>query len=564
MRFPETNRARGFDLLELRKEQYEFTEGLFLMVQVAALLVLGLAAANVINLLLAQVIDRHREFTIRLALGGSRRAVFNLLVAEALCITTAAGTAGVLIAWSSMPLIRAALPEGIGRWIAGWHSIRIDGTVAIVTTVITVLTGALLGCVTGWQALRAAASGSLRDAGRSGSPRLTRARRALIVAEVAFAMVLLLGAVVTLKGFNRLGAAFDNLAPNGLLNFGVTLPVSRYPDDQHIVEFQNRLVEGLRALPGVSSVGLIRNEPASNVSNPLTPFAIEGLAPLAPHDTPRADLQTMSSGGFETLRLRVLKGRALAASDTASTPRVAVISDAMARRFFPAHDPVGVRLRLGDPAASWVTVVGVVDDLKLNWYDPEPRPTIVLPHTQAPSRQMRVMVRSAVDPITVARPVRSVVAQLDPLQPIGRIQRVDAVVAESISPVRVLGLLLLIGSVLAIAFSATGIYGVLAHWVSARRRELGIRIALGASGSAVAELVAGQVFTVTVVGLCIGLPVGLVGLALLRSSLFGLVTIDPVTVAEVTVFIASVSALAAWVPARRARMIDPAALLQSE
>jgi putative ABC transport system permease protein len=563
-RFPETNRERGFDLLELRKEQYEFTEGLFLMVQVAALLVLGLAAANVINLMLAQVIDRRRELTIRLALGASPRAVFNLLVVEALCITSAAGAAGALIAVWSMPAIHAALPEGIGRWIAGWQSIHPDRTVALVTTLTTMLTGAMLGCVTGWHAVRAATSESLRDAARSGSPRLTRARRALIVAEVAFAMVLLLGAVVTLKGFSRLAVAFDALAPRQLLNFGVTLPASRYPDDQRIVDFQDRLVDRLGTLAGVSNVGLIRNEPASNVSNPLTSFTIEGSTPLAPSDTPRADLQTMSPGGFETLRLRAIQGRTLASSDSSSAPRVAVISEAMARRFFAATNPLGVRVRLGDSTAPWITIVGVVTDLKLNWYDPEARPTIVLPHSQAPSRQMRVMVRGTVDPVTLARPIRAAVSELDPLQPVGRIERVDDVVAESISPVRVLGLLLLIGSALAVAFSATGIYGALAHWVSARRRELGIRIALGASSRAVAELVAGQVIGLTVVGVSIGLPVGLLGLALLRSSLFGLAAVDPLTVVEVAAFIVAVAAFAAWVPARRARMIDPAALLQSE
>src|SRR5712692_8750336 len=276
------------------------------MVQVAALLVLGLAAVNVINLMLAHVIERQREFTIRLALGASRRMVFNLLVMEALFITLAAGAAGALLAFWSMPLIHAALPEGIGRWIAGWQSIRIDRTVAVVTALTTVLTGTLLGCVTGWQAAHAAASPSLRDTGRSGSPRLTRVRRVLIVSEVAFAMVLLLGAVVTLKGFNRLSAAFDTLVPRELLNFGLTLPASRYPDDQRIIEFQNRLIDRIGTLPGVSHVGLIRNEPASNVSNPLTPFTIEGRAPLALNDAPRADLQTMSWGGFEAVRVRVL------------------------------------------------------------------------------------------------------------------------------------------------------------------------------------------------------------------------------------------------------------------
>jgi len=562
--YPSTNRGRGFDLLELRKEQYEFTEGLFVMVQVAALLVLGLATANVINLMLAHVIDRERDLTIRRALGATRLMVFNHLLLEALAVTLAAGAVGILIAFWSMPLIHAALPEGIGRWIAGWQSIRIDPTVAAVMALATLLTGAVLGCVTGWQAIRSGTCESLRDTGRTGSRRLTRARRVLIVTEVAFAMVLLVVAVVTLKGFGRVSVAFDALVPRELLKFSIALPASRYQNDQSVVEFQNRLLEQVEALPGVSHVGLIRNEPASNVSNPLTSFTIEGQAPLAPNDTPRADLQTMSAGGFETLRVRALRGRTIAVADTASSPRVAVISEAMARRFWPTGDPVGVRLRLGDSGTPWITIVGVVTDLKLNWYDPEPRPTIILPHAQAPARQMRVMVRTTTDPAELARPIRLVVSRLDPLQPVSEMRRVDDVVAESISPVRVLGLLLLIGGALAIAFSATGIYGALAHWVASRRREFGIRIALGASGAAIVGLLLTQVLTLVLVGLCIGLPLGFGGLALLRGGLFGLAVLDPATVGQVAIFIVAVATLAALMPARRARRTDPSTLLQAE
>jgi putative ABC transport system permease protein len=344
----------------------------------------------------------------------------------------------------------------------------------------------------------------------------------------------------------------------------VSLPASRYPDDQHVVEFQDRLVERIGAVAGVSAVGLIRNEPASNVSNPLTTFTIEGRAPLALSDTPRADLQTMSWGGFDALRVRVLRGRAIERSDTAASPRIAVISEAMARRFWPTADPVGSRLRLGDSSAQWITVIGVVTDLKLNWYDPEPRPTIVVPHAQVPSRQMHVMVRASVDPVMLARPIRAVMSQLDPLQPVNGMQRVDDVVSESISPVRVLGLLLLIGGALAVAFAAMGIYGALAHWVGVRQREFGIRIALGASGTAVSQLILTQVLTLAGVGLGVGLPLGLAGLALLRSRLFGLGSVDLATVGEVAVFVLAVATFAALGPARRARRIDPLALLQSD
>jgi putative ABC transport system permease protein len=563
-RFPATNRGRGFDLLELRKEQYEFTAVLFSIVQIAALLVLALAAANVINLVLADVVDRQREFTIRGALGASRATLFGQLFAEALIVTVASGGAGLIAASWTLPLIHAALPEGIGRWIAGWHSIQIDGTVAIVTTTGSVATGAVLGAVTGWHAMHAASAGSVRDVRPSGTPRLTRARRMLLVSEMVSAVVLLLCAAVTLKGFGRVSAAFETLSPPELLHFRLTLPGSRYPDDRHVVEFQDRLVDRIAGLPGVSAVGLIRNEPASNVSNPVVSFAIEGRAPLAISDMPRADVQTMSWSGLDTLRLRVISGRPLAAADTAFSPRVAIISDAMAQRLWPGRDPLGTRVRLGDSTAPWITIVGVVTDLKLNWYDPQPRPTIILPHTQQPSRQMRVMIRASADPAALAVPVRAIVSGIDPLQPLDEMQRFDDTVSESISPVRLLGLLLTIGSALTLMFSATGIYGSLAHWVSVRRREFGVRIALGASTVAMYRLILEEVLRLSAMGVGIGSSVGVVALAVARSSVFGLTSVDPVTVVEVTVFVVGVSLLSALVPARRAGASDPAVLLQGD
>ena len=560
--YPDTNRNRGFDLQALRTEQYEFTGPLFLMVQTSALLVLCLGAANVVNLLMAGTIARQREFGVRFALGASRANVFMLMVIEAVMVAIAGGLAALMAARWSLPLIHAALPEGIARWIAGWQSINIDATVATAAVALTLITGAGLGCGTGWYAVRAAASG-LRDAGRSGAPHLTWIRRSLIVGEIVLAMALLLASAATLRGFRHLSLAFGGLAPQDALRFNVSLPPSRYPDDTHVVEFQNRLLDGMRALPGVSSVGLIRNEPASNVSSPLTAFVVEGRAPLATSEMPRADLQTISPGAFDALRLRVRLGRTFRSSDSAASARVAVISEEMARRFWPVGDPVGSRLRVGEQAAAWTTIVGVVADMTLNWYDPTPRPTVYLAHTQTPSRQMYVLVRATVPPLTLAAPIRAIGQRLDPMQPLSGMQRVDEVVAESISPVRVLGLLLLIAGALAMVFTATGVYGVLGHWVTSRSRELGIRIALGASPGDLSRLVLRQGTGLALVGLAIGTPASLAALALLRSRLFDVVAVDAPTVLVVATFVLAVAALAALVPARRAAHADPAILLQS-
>lgn len=561
--YPATNRDRGFGLQALQKEQYEFTGPLFLMVQVAALLVLMLGGANVSNLLLAQAVDRQREFGIRFALGASRRRLFGQLLLEAIAVTAAAGLAGLLLATWSIPLIRAALPEGIARWVAGWESIQLDATVVGATAALTLATGTVLGSVSGWHAIRAGALHALRDTGRSGGARLTWMRRALIVGEVAFAMVLLLGAGVTRRGFARMSEAFASLVPRQALVFGLSLPRERYPDDRRIVAFQDRLVEAIAGLPGVESAGLVRNEPASNVPSPVAPLAVNGRAPLTPGEVPRVDVQSISPGAFPALRLRTLSGRLLGPSDVAAAPRVAVLSGSMARSFWPNTDPVGAQIRLGTDAA-WITIVGVASDLKLNWYDSAPRPTVYLPHAQAASREMRVIVRAAGDPRLLAAPIRALAKELDSAQPLDEMQGMDTTVAESLSPIRVLGFLLLIGGGLAVLFAGTGIYGVLAHWVASRSREFGVRLALGASPDAISRLVLRQMAVLTLAGMLVALPAGLSALFLMRTSLFGLGTADLPTVAGLAAFVCAVAALAALRPAGRARQVDPRLLLQSE
>lgn len=568
--YPPTNRGRGFDLLELRKEQYEFTESLFVLVQLCAVLVLLLGAANVVNLLLAQAIDRRQELAIRMALGASRIRVAGLLLVQALSLSCLAGVAGTFAAIASIPLIHAALPEGIARWIAGWMSIRVDWTVAGVAAGATLVTGAALGCVTGWQATRVGALVDLRGAGRSGIPRLTWVRRLLIVSEVVLAVSLLTGSAVTVRGFRAVSRAFSELEPAAALRFRVALPQERYRTDQAVREFQDRLIADVANLPGVVSAGLIRNEVASNVSNPLTPFVIEGQPPRDAGETPRAEWQTISPGAFEALHIKALRGRVLVAADSPTAPRVAVISAAMARRYFSdssyrgASDPVGARIQIGAVSGAWTTIVGVVEDFKLNWYDMEPHPTLYLPSSQVVSPQMYVIVRARSEPLALAGPIRRAAARLDPLQPLSGMERMDTTISDSLSPVRVLGILLAFGGALAVIFAATGIQGVLSHWVSARWREFGVRLALGASGGMVIRQLVVQTLTFAATGLMIAVPVTWAGLQLVRERLFGLAVVDVPTLSGVSLLVVCIVSIAAIGPARRLRRVDPSSLLRAE
>ena len=335
LRHPETNRGRGFDLQLLRREQYEFTAPLFLLLQAAAALVLFLGIANVANLFVARTIERRHELAIRAALGGSRRHVFALVLAEAVVAAALAGALAAPVAFWLIGLIRAALPAEIAKWIAGWNTIAVDGPTMIAAVLITAATGAALGVTTGLRATAVAAASAPHGAGRAIVRSTGWLRRLLVAGQVAIAVLLLVTAAVTLQGFRRLAAAFEELRPASLAIFTVALPAWRYPDNARIVEFHDRLLAGLRESTEVESAGLIRNAPASNVPSPATLFTVVGRAVPSPSDAPSADLQTVTGDTLRTLAVDMVAGRPLSSRDGPEAPRAAVISRAMARRVWP-------------------------------------------------------------------------------------------------------------------------------------------------------------------------------------------------------------------------------------
>jgi predicted permease len=506
--------------------------------------------------------DRRRETAMRLALGASSSRVLAGAIMESTALAVPACLLGLAIARAMMPAIHFALPEGIARWIAGWYSIAIDPAVVAVAVLLAAVSAVTLGWLVGAQALRSGMVDILRDAGRSASGRMTWSRRGLIGVQIVFATVLLIAAAAALSGFRRQSRAFDSITPDSLLMFRVALPAGRYSSDLDVVQFQDRLLSDTRALPGVSSAGLIRNEPASNVASPLAPFAVEGRPPVTAGEPVRADVQVVSPQALPILHVSVRSGRGLLDSDDRGRPMVALVSLSCAERFWPGSDPVGARIRIGNQT-GWTTVVGVVDDVKINWYDPAPRPTIFLPHAQAPSRAMAVIVRASHDPLALAAPIRDVGHRLDPLQPLGEMRRMSSVIGESVSPVRVVGLLLMASGALAILFAATGVYGILAQWVSARRWEFGIRLALGASPGRIGAMVLRETCLMATVGVGLALPVGLGALVILRAQLLGIAEADPGLAAAIGAAVIATALVASGAPAWRARQTDPATLLRA-
>jgi putative ABC transport system permease protein len=557
-RYPLTNRGRGFVLMPLQREQFEFTAPLFLFVLAAALLVLVLAVVNVCNLLIGRTLDRRRELVVRAVLGGSTSQIAAVAIAEVVVLVGAATLVAAIAAGGILNVIRASLPEGIARWIAGWSSLTIDraalsGGIGVGLLVMAGIAGAVA-----LTSVRAARDGgaSLRTTRRSTWP-----RRVLVAGEVGLAASLLLGASVMVSGFARISAAFETLAPARLLRFTLTLPESRYPDDRRVAAFHDRMLERLRALPEVEDAALIRNEPASNVPNPTVPFRRDDAPALAPSEMPKADVQVVSPSAFATLRLQLLDGRAIDGNDTADGAAVAVVSRAASRRFWPDRNPVGTTIRLGTDQRQ-VRIAGVVSDFTLNWYDPEMRPVIYLPDSQAPARTTSVVVRTKTDPMSLARRVRAAVAEMDDRQPVSGIEPLSTTIADSLSPVRVIERLLLVAAALSAALAALGIYGVLAYWVGARQREMGVRFALGATRRSIAGLVLNEALWTAGAGIAAGLLAAVLAVRLAGSALLGVPSLDARAMLVVAVAAVALVIAASLGPARRAARVDVAELLR--
>ena len=557
-RYPSTNRGRGFELMALQREQFEFTAPLFAFVQAAAFLVLLLAVVNVSTLLLARTLDRRRELAVRAMLGASASRVAGLAVVEVLLLLAAAIVCGVFFAGGLLNGIRASLPEGIARWIAGWSSLRVDATALASGIAIGLVIAVAMSAVVAMTSLRTA-RGSI--VGVRETRRSTRGRRVLVAGEISLAAALLLGASVMVAGFTRIAAAFEALGPSRLLRFTLTLPESRYPDELKVASFHAAMLEKFRQLPEVTTAALIRNGPASNVPNPLLTLQREDLPAMQPSDLPRADIEVVSPAVFETLRLDVVTGRALIDADSLDSARVAVVSRTAARRFWPDRDPLGSIIRLGtDPRP--VRVVGIVSDFVLNWYDPETRPIVYLADAQSPARTTTAILRTRTDPMSVARQVRAAIAQLDDRQPIAELEALSATVNDSLSPIRVIERLLLIAAAVASALAAVGIYGVLAHWVGARRREFGVRFAIGATQASIARLVMHEAVVTAGTGIVAGLACATGAVRLAGGAFLGVPSLDVCTALFVAIAAMALALAAALGPARRAAAVDVAELLR--
>ncbi|MGE3275015.1 MAG: ABC transporter permease [Vicinamibacterales bacterium] len=536
------------------------------VLQAAVGFVLLIACVNLANLLLARAETRHREFAVRAALGAGRWRLLRQFLAEGVMLSLAGGVAGLAVAVFGLRAMLAAFPNSLPRAA----EVSLDPAVLLFTLGVSLLTGAVFGLAPLLHVSSDALAHSLKESGGRGATGGGRhyVRRALVIAEVALAVMLVVGAGLMLRtvvNLMQVDSGFDR-AP--LTTFALDLPASSYNDGPAIARFYQNLVDRLAETPGVASVSAMSGLPPDRDVN-ANDTDFEGYERRS-EDDPIENVdyyQFATAGYFDTMGIPILDGRAFERTDVTRGP-VVVVNEALARRFYPGQSPVGRRLRPG-PDLPWFTIVGMAKDVKQGGVDQETGTEIYFMFEQAaaagfPQAGMNVVMRSNLPSDSLRGAVDQAVREADPTLPVIRFRAMDEVFAESVSRPRLLANLLAIFAGLALLLAAIGTYGVLSYMVTERRREIGIRMALGAEQGSVLQMVLRQGLGLTLAGLATGIVLAFALNRLLASLLFGVAPSDPGTFAAVAATITVVALVACFLPARRATRVDPMMVLREE
>jgi putative ABC transport system permease protein len=548
-------------LLENQVGPYKKNLGLLLG---AVGLVLLIACANLANLLAVRGAARAREFAVRSALGAGRGQIIRQLLIESMLIALLGGVLGFLIAFWGRDAVVALSPAGVPRL----QEVTLDGWVLAFTLGLALLTNFLFGL---WPA-RLSANADIQLALKSGahgssdSLGARRTRNWLVVGEIALTLVLLISAGLVLKSFARVQSLALGFEPRGLFTVSLDLPFRVYTTPEKIADFSEKLLEKVRVLPGVTDAALNSSPPLT--SRWQTGFLREGAAEPPPEQALSADTEVVTWNYFSTMRASLIRGRAFNERDTANSPPVTVIDQLLADKIFPGEDPIGKRLRM-DPADTgknqiW-EIVGVVGRMKARAFDDiDTLPVVYFPQRQVERTNYVLMVRANVPSGSLEKPIREAVASIDPAQPVFEVRTMFDRVKETWAHSRFMSFLLLIFAGLALTLSMVGLYGVLAFSALRRLREIGVRLALGATRSHIHALILGQGVRLLAVGLVIGLAGALAFSRVLGSFLFEVKAIDPAIYAVVSILLAVAAIFACWIPARRASRVDPIVTLRAE
>ncbi len=557
-----TAARRGFRMVPLREELVGDVRQALVLLQAAVAIVLLIACANVASLLIARSTGRKRELAIRAALGARRARLVRQLLTESLLLSAAGGLLGLLAGAWMIGVLARIIPDTVPRADA----ISLDGTVAGVTIVVALLTGAVFGIVPALQASRADGQEALsHGSGRTSTGGQRRiARAALVISEVALTVVLLTGAGLLVNSLLHLQRVDSGFTPEHATMVELVIPQTRYPTAASQIALYSRLLESLSRHGEIDAVGIGFPGPL-RADNASGSFTVEGFTQPSPSERPFANIGSVSGGFFRAMGIPLIAGRTFTGSDVDNAPPVAIVNRTLARRYWPGSDPVGKRLRFDDDERTpWIRIVGVVGDARQRGLHHEPPPVLYFPYQQFALPFTNIAIRSAAPMATIAGLVRKDLAALAPDLPPGDISSLQSVMDESISEPRFRTMLLTAFAAIAVILAAVGIYGLLSHSVFQRTREIGIHMALGARPSQVLMQVVREGLLLSATGAAIGIVVAIAATTLLSSFLFGIDATDPPTYVAVVATLMAVSLLASYIPARRALRVDPIAALRAD
>jgi putative ABC transport system permease protein len=561
--YPQFNKGWGVELVALREQFSGNARPALWVLFAAAGFLLLIACANVANLLLARGASRQKEIAVRTALGAGRWRVIRQLITESLLLAFVGGAAGVVLAWWGVDLLAALSP----RDLLDLGGVRLSLPVLGFSLGVTVLTGVVFGLAPAIEATRLDTGETLKEGGRSGTAgrRGSRLRAVFVVAEVALALVLLVGAGLMIRSFVRLQSVSPGFDSAGLLTMRVVLPNSSYPEEHQRITFFKQAVERLGNLPGVEAAGAASFLPMTGMAA-ATSFAIDGRpSPEAGAERPGCDVRVTDMNFFRTMRIPLLRGRTYDERETTEARRVLVINEALARKYFPGEDPLGKRLVVNMSNEPQPTeIIGIVADVKHRGLDAGAEPTVYMPHPELSYNGMSLVMRTKGDPQALAASAQREIQAIDPEQPVADVRTMEQWLAESVARARFSAMLLGVFAVLALLLATVGIYGVISYTVTQRTHELGIRVALGAQRSDVLRLVIGQGLALAGVGVALGLVGAFALTRLVRSLLYEVSATDPLTYVGLSLFLLLVALLACYLPARRATRVDPMQALRYE
>jgi putative ABC transport system permease protein len=569
--YPASNTGAGVGLVSFLDSYVGDTRYALLVISGAVAIVLLIACANVANLLLARAAARRKEMAIRLALGAGRFRVVRQLLTESMTLALAGGALGLLLAvWGIELLVRLA-PDSLPRM----GEITIDPRALGFTALVTLLTGVIFGLTPALQTSKVDLNDTLAETGRqaSGGAGARRLRGALVVAEIALSLSLLVGAGLLLKSFRRLMEVDPGFDARNVLTLRPRLPDLKYREAAQSTGFLKEASRRIAALPGVREVSVATGFPLGRTRG-QNGYWIEGQPePQKPGDWSVALTQSVSESFHRTLGVTLLAGRYFTEGDTADAPPVALVDDHFVRRHFPdgsINDALGKRLRFGGAGEVWREIVGVVRHVRHNNLEVEGDPQIYSPWLQMNprelaewSRVMDVIVKTSGSPMSLVAPIKREIQAMDKDQP-GNAQPLEALVAQSVAPRRFNLSLLGLFALIALLLGAVGLYGVMSYAVTQRTRELGVRLALGAQKSDVLRLVIKQGMVLSLIGIVIGLTASYALTRLMTSLLYDVSATDPLTFSSIALLLSAVALLACWIPARRATKVDPLTALKHE